>query len=183
MHLLSDNLSRSVQLARRFLRPAQVCLALAAAAALPGCYGSVKGPVVETAAYTGPGITVDSTHREHMAVVSAPSGGWRCTLDQVREGYKVQRVYVTLRKPNPGLYNTQAIVDQQIGTTVPRASAVEIYARIIAFDDLTPEAPYHLAAKADGNPEPLPTRQRERKKPSETKPSEPRAAEPLPTPK
>ncbi len=164
MHFLSDNFSRSVQTARRFLRPMLPALALG----LASCSSPARGPIIEPGAYLGPEVTIDSTTREHIAVVNSPSGGWRCTLDQVREAYQTQRAYITLRKPNPGLYNTQAIVEQRIGTEIPRNQNVEVYARLISFDDISPEEiPYHLATKSEGNKQPLPPRERERPRPAE----------------
>ncbi len=173
MHSLSDNFSRSVQLARLFLRtPRRIALTLAAATGLSfiaGCFGSVRGPVIDATSYDGPAITIDSSQREHIAAITAPTGGWRCTLDQVRDAYRAQRVFITLRRPNPALYNTQALVEQRIGTTVPRDKNVEVFARVIAFDDLSPETPYRAATKADGNPTPLPPRQREKRDVPEAK--------------
>lgn len=159
MHSLSDNTPRSVQLARRFLRGALFASLLACVAA---CSSTQRGPVVENSAYIGPPVIIDSSQSEHIAVFSIPSGGWRLTLDQVREAFKTQRAFVTLRRPNPGLYNTQAVVEQRVGTSVDRIQNVQVYTRILAFDDITSEVPYRLSASAPANTTPLPPRQREK---------------------
>lgn len=158
MHLLSDKSSTSVQLAPRFLRGALAMSFLT----MTACSGPQKGPVIDPGAYSGPPMTVDSSEAEHIVVTSSPSGGWRFTLDQVREAYQTQRAFVTMRRPNPALSNTQAVVEQRVATTVYRDNNIQVYARVVAFDDLDPATPYRLAVSAPANLTPLPVRQREK---------------------
>jgi hypothetical protein len=122
-------------------------LALAGALTTTGCSSS-GGPVAGAAAYDGPPVSVDSTGREHVVIIKAPSTGWRVTLDQVREIHRARRVFITIRKPDPTLNAISREVDLSVSTSVPKWENVEVWARQVNFVDDGETREYSLAVRA-----------------------------------
>jgi hypothetical protein len=124
---------------------------LGAGATLGGCSGKSAGtPVsIEPAAYDGPSVVMSAGTRNHMTVLTAPTGGWGVTLDTVRDAFNTRRVFVTAIKPGDGDLVSQAMVEHAIDTGVPLAQNVEIYVRVLDRGvEIT--GPYRLAAQASG---------------------------------
>lgn len=85
--------------------------------------------------YSGPPIAIDSSGREHVLVLSAPSAGWSFTLDMVRESRRRQDLYVTIRRPNPLYEYAQVVVEQRLASPVPTSQPVAVYARVLGHDE------------------------------------------------
>lgn len=121
------------------------------ALAAGGCSSSSEGPAIAAEAiYSGPTITLDSAGEEHVAKVLAPTGGYRFTIDQVRETKDAMRAFLTLRRPDPTMYHTQAMVEHRVASTVPTWTGIEVYAREVEFihSDTQDEVAYSLVLKA-----------------------------------
>lgn len=140
--------------ARRAAACAAVAIALAglgAGAVLGGCSSNSAGaPVsIEPAAYDGPSVVMSAGTRNHMTVLTAPTGGWGVTLDTVRDAFNTRRVFVTAIRPGDGDLVSQAMVEHAIDTGVPLAQNVEIYVRVLNRGAEI-DGPYRLAAQASG---------------------------------
>jgi hypothetical protein len=115
-----------------------------------GCTSRPALPETSSDRYLGPPMALDTSAAQHMVVLQAPTPGWVATLDRVAEQYRHQAVFVTLRRPNPGFLYPQVIVEQRVATTVPSASPVKVYARVLAPEKKDSSAPYVLAAQHEG---------------------------------
>lgn len=143
--------------ARRVAKGAAVAMTLTTlagigvAGTLGGCSSNRAGtPVsIEPAAYDGPSVVMSAGTRNHMTVLTAPTGGWGVTLDTVRDAFNTRRVFVTAIRPGDGDLVSQAMVEHAIDTGVPLAQNVEIYVRVLNRGaDI--DGPYRLAAQASG---------------------------------
>jgi hypothetical protein len=125
--------------------------ALLAAGALCACAshsssptGGSGRPAVSDRAYDGPAIAIDSmTGPRHLIVVTAPSPGWTVIFDQVSDAG--DRVYITIRRPDPALLYPQVIVQQKLDSTSPIARPAEVYARVLGFNENAGTQPYRPA--------------------------------------
>jgi hypothetical protein len=135
--------------ARKRLPSSSIILAggLLFLSAAPGGCGSEK-LALSNVPYDGPPIRVDSAGPQHIVIVSTPSGGWAVQLDQTRQEFERTDVFITARRPNPALLQTQAALDHFVATTVPSQRAASIYLRVLDYKRDSGDASYHLAALA-----------------------------------
>lgn len=89
-------------------------------------------------------MALDASGDSYVIFVTSPTPGWIPTLDRVADQYKFKAVYITLRKPNPSFYYPEGEVLQRVGSSVLCSEAVEVYARILAFDQPAEDEPYTL---------------------------------------
>jgi hypothetical protein len=139
---------------RSWLAAIGACMMLSASSTLLiGCAGRSAAPTVATGPYSGPPISAVPRRGTFVALVQAPSAGWKVRLDAVLEENQHRRAFITLQQPNPAFVYAQAVVEQQVATGVPEAQNIRIYARIIPFDaPHSNKDPYALAAKGDAAP-------------------------------
>lgn len=113
----------------------------------------VSGP------FTGPPMKIVPDRTGHLVIVEAPTPGWTITLDRTEPGHRHQRIYLTLREPDPASIWTQVIVEQKVATFVPLHNSVKAYARRVANTDRKLVGiPYAVAAEAEASAPP-PSRQ------------------------
>jgi len=106
--------------------------ALIPAAVLAGCS---SGPAIDPSTpYQGPGLRVDSEPKVHHLVFTAPTPGWGVVIDRTTETPGAQRVFATIRRPNPQFIYPQVLVEQRVATSVPRDQPVEVFVRVLEFD-------------------------------------------------
>lgn len=113
-----------------------------------GCAG--RSAVQDSAPYAGPPIEIDSAGPTHHVVMHAPTSGWAFTLDRVDEVRGGREAFVTIRRPNPAMIYSQAIVEQRIGTGVPATTTLRVLARVQEFTDAPASGAYRQAAPARG---------------------------------
>lgn len=106
-------------------------LGLAAVCVLSACAGGPK--ISETTPYGGPPMEVDSSRRVHQLVMQAPSAGWTLTLDRTIEHEGVQRVFATIRRPDPRFVYAMQVVTQHIATSIPSDQPLEVFVRTMDF--------------------------------------------------
>jgi hypothetical protein len=122
-----------------------LCLGAAAVPLLEiGCSDPKALPKVTTGTYAGPAMVLDSSGETYVIIVNSPAPGWVPTLDRVADQYKFKAIFITLRKPNPSFYYPEGDVQQRVGSAVLSSEAVEVYARILAFDQPAEDEPYTL---------------------------------------
>lgn len=103
---------------------------------LIGCTSSgTRPPTANDEGYTGPPLHVAEAGEEHVVVLTAPTAGWTFSLDEVRSRMGGMDVFVTVRRPNPAYLHPQAIVEQNLGTRVPTTEDIDVYARVLDYDD------------------------------------------------
>lgn len=104
----------------------------AAAVWLGGCASGGK-PGTDAGAYEGPPLRVDSGGPSHVLVLEAPQSGYSFLHDRTVEERERVLVFVTVEGPNPQMVYTQALVEQRLGTGVPRATPLAVYARYVPY--------------------------------------------------
>ena len=109
---------------------------------LTGCFGGSS--VISTDQYTGPPLHLETLEARHLIIFQAPSPGWAVTIDRTERRLDTTRVFLTLRRPDPGMLYAQVIVDQRVLTPVPISRELTLYARTIDFGKHETEPPYHL---------------------------------------
>jgi hypothetical protein len=125
-----------------------IALVIGLLAALPACQYGGHRPAVEREPYTGPEIRVDTWGTEHRVILTAPTGGWRTTLDQVRRADGRHEVFVTATQPDPELMVTQALARHELETNVDSRTPIDVYARLVDHGANPADYPYRLAARA-----------------------------------
>ncbi len=129
--------------------------ALVPAALLVGC---ASGPSIDASTpYQGPGLRVDSQPKVHHLVFTAPSPGWGVVIDRTTETPGGERVFATIRRPNPRFIYPQVVVEQRIATSVAREHPIEVFVRELEFDAegsgaYSPLAPAGVPADAAPTP-------------------------------
>lgn len=102
---------------------------------LSGCMKHFKDPEIAHRLENAPPIMLDDSESVHILVMRAPNPGWSIRVDRderIRDG---ERVYVTIRRPDPTMLYPQVIVDKNLRTRVRTESPIEIHARVLAFDE------------------------------------------------
>jgi hypothetical protein len=137
-----------------FPRPALLAIALGALAPFLeiGCGDPKALPDLSSAPYAGPPVRLDASGDNYVVLLSSPTPGWVVTLDRVADQYRHKAVYLTIRRPNPTFYYPPAVVEQRIGTSVLSPEAVEVYARVLAFDSREGDQPYSFVTHSAGRP-------------------------------
>jgi len=114
--------------------------------AVIGCKGTPAAPDTSGIAYAGPPVTVQSVVGAHVVTVQSPTPGWNVMMDRVVEAHGRREVFVSLRRPNPGLVYAQVVVEQNLATFVPDSEAVRVFARLLPHDVPADSGePYSLA--------------------------------------
>lgn len=108
---------------------------LIGATGLAGCADYSGLPEPEAGTYAGPPIVGEIQRGEHLLVASLPTPGYEFTLDGTREAFQAQEVFVTLRRPNPGVLYPQVEVQQRLATGTPARTAVRVFARVLDFGE------------------------------------------------
>jgi len=105
------------------------------AGVLPAGCGSSLPTTTRDAAYSGPGLVLDSTGPTHAIVIQAPTPGHTVSLDAVRDRLGGREALVTIRQPDPRFMVAQVVVTQRIGTDVPVSVPLDVFVRQMEFDN------------------------------------------------
>lgn len=133
----------------RAARVGRAVLALAAAT-VAGCSASLPEPDSDSA-YTGPALTLESAGPRHILVISAPSPGWRATLDRVTERHRLTDAFVTLTPPDGRFLVAESPTRQHLALPIESRHAVRVCARVAAAD-APAEGDYPVVAQSAGQP-------------------------------
>jgi hypothetical protein len=115
------------------VRTSQPLTAIAIAASALGLAGCSKDLRTDAGIYPGPQIGVDSSGEWHTIVAELPSPGWEVSLDHHRGSPDAERLYVTLRQPNPLAIYPMQTVSQRLLTPVRAEEPVELFARSMPY--------------------------------------------------
>ena len=116
---------------------------------------SNSSPVIDTSRYDGPPISVDIVQAKRlppistaMMEVTVPSGGWKLNLDKGEVVGDTARIFLTLERPSPEEWVTQALAThkQQFTSEQPPFFKVEVYVFLTERGLSTLTANYRLAA-------------------------------------
>jgi len=111
--------------------------------------GWTKPPRANDVGYTGPPLDLKVVAGEHVVVLTAPTAGWTFSLDEIRPRMGGTNAFVTIRRPNPAYLVTQAQVEQNLGTGVSTAESIDVYARLLDYDDKGKSLNYYFAVGSD----------------------------------
>lgn len=129
-----------------------ICLlitALGGALAAPGCLGNrPEEAVTANAPYEGPPLSIVSTGGQHRIIMTAPTSGWTITLDGVTPRLNHTDIFITIVRPNPAFTQTQALINQEVGSSVDTSEPIEAFARILEFGEDAADQPYHGAGRS-----------------------------------
>src|SRR5690606_29920830 len=114
-----------------------------------GCASGDREIRIDSAAYAGPTMELRQFGGNHVAVFTAPSGGWNARHDVTRRRFDTHEVFVTLRRPGPGEWTSQAPVDHVVDTGGRAAKSVAVEARVVTQGDDAERAPYRLVGRSD----------------------------------
>lgn len=107
------------------------CLALGVLC-LGGCSKDLK---IAPGSFAGPSVGVDSSGEWHEIVAALPTPGWMISLDRRQKVLDAQRVFITLRRPNPVAVYRNETVTQRMVTPVRTDGDIEVYARVLRYSD------------------------------------------------
>jgi hypothetical protein len=127
---------------------------LFAAAGLLMCLAacsSSAGRLTETP-YRGPDVAIETSGENHVLVVTAPSAGYRLTIDRVSEAYRSYEVFATLREPDGRFMYTQALVELRSIIPVSSSTPIRVGLRVLGHE-AEAEGDYPIAATAGTLPE------------------------------
>lgn len=102
---------------------------------LSGCMKHFKDPEIAHRLDNAPPIRVDDSESVHILVMRAPNPGWSFKVDRDERTSDGERVYVTIRRPDPSMLYPQVIVEKNLRTRVRTQTPIEIHARLLAFDE------------------------------------------------
>ncbi len=131
-------------------------LLAALAVLLPaGCAGPTSQLRIEPSKpFVGPEARFETLGRNHIVVFKAPSGGWNVRRDQTLRQFRIEEVYVTLRRPfldsNSGVQ--PKVMDIAVDTGVESNHNVAVYARILTGRETNDAAPYLFVGEMIPNP-------------------------------
>jgi hypothetical protein len=127
-----------------------IALGLAASAVMSiGCAAPKPPPTIAPDGWTGPAVTLGARDGNHLIQIEAPTPGWVPSLDQTRQAWRSQEVYVTLREPSPLYFYPQVMTKHDVGTAVSTATALRVYVRRVPADaKANDETAYQLAARS-----------------------------------
>lgn len=112
---------------------------------LVGCSGSAT--IATDRPHDAPPITLETFETRHLVLVEAPTPGWQATITRTHRGLDIDDVFITLRRPDPGVLYPQVIVQQQLLTNVLTTRPVRVYARVLDFSQKSEKPPYRLATE------------------------------------
>jgi hypothetical protein len=119
---------------------------------LSACAGGGGEPRIAADAWTGPPISLQTAQGNHIAVLTAPTGGWSFVLDRTRPAFGRSEAFVTATQPDPAAMHTQAQARHEAGTGVPVTTALELYARELDHGEKPADQPYRLVATVPALP-------------------------------
>lgn len=130
------------------IRTARFTVLAASSLLLGGCFFGHSAISPET--YRGPTITDGELEGRHLITLQAPGPGWLATIDDTERRLDVTRIFVTLRRPDPGMLYASRAVEQDILTSVVASRDIEVFVRTIDFGRKATKPPYRQADLNDG---------------------------------
>lgn len=82
-----------------------------------------------------PPIRVEALDGRHMLIMQAPHSGWMIEMDKDERTPDGFRILVTVRRPDPSFLYPQAIVEKRLLTEIHGDARMDIYARVLNFDE------------------------------------------------
>ncbi len=128
----------------------QIMIAAVVLVLIQGC--SSSGDRLTEGLYQGPAVSIESGGETHVLVVTAPSAGYRLTIDRVAESYRSYEVYATLREPDGRFLYTQALVELRSMIPVPSKTPIRVGVRVLSHE-AEAAGDYPIAATAGTLPE------------------------------
>lgn len=104
-------------------------------AGLSGCSRDLR---IDAGSFDGPRITIESAGDWHVVEGEMPSPGWEVVLDRTRPSPDAERVFLSLRRPNPVAVYPMVIVVQRVVTPVRSSEPIEAFARVVEYADKKP---------------------------------------------
>jgi hypothetical protein len=118
---------------------------IALIAPIAGCWSGSH--IARDRLFQGPAMRLTNLDDDHVVVVQSPSPGWSAQIDRVERELNHADVFVTLRRPDPGIIYTQAVVEQHLLTNVELDRPVAVYARTVDFSQTRKKGPYRQAIR------------------------------------
>jgi hypothetical protein len=106
--------------------------------ALAGSAGCSRDLRIDAGDFDGPPVRIDSAGDWHVVVGELPSPGWEFVLDRTRPTPDAERVFLSMRRPNPMAVYPMVIVEQRVVTPVRSNGAIEAFARVVGYADKKP---------------------------------------------
>ena len=84
-----------------------------------------------------PPVMVETVGEHHLLIMQAPNSGWSIAIDKTEHISDGERIFITVRRPDPAFMYPQAIVEKRLLTNIRSETAMEIYARVLGSDEKT----------------------------------------------
>lgn len=84
-----------------------------------------------------PPIMVETLSEHYLIVMRAPNSGWDIQIEKNERIKDGVRLYVTVRRPDPGFMYPQAIVDKRVLTQIRTDNIIEIAGRLLDTHETT----------------------------------------------
>jgi len=91
-----------------------------------------------------PPVRLDALNAHHMLVMQAPHSGWAFAIEKDERIPDGKRLFITVRRPNPTFLYPQMIVEKNLLTDIPIETTIELYARILDYDEKSAGKGYGL---------------------------------------
>ena len=115
---------------------------------LSGCFWGQPSAIAPDA-FQGPAIHSRDLEGRHLLVVTAPTPGWRATIDHTERQLNTTRIFMTLQRPDPGVLYAQRLVEQDVLTPVPATRDIEVFVRTVDFGRDPTHPPYRRTSISD----------------------------------
>jgi len=102
-----------------------------------GCMKFNKGPEMSERLKNAPPIRLDDSQDVHILVMQAPNPGWSFWIERDERTRDGMRVYLTMRRPDPTMLYPQVIVEKNLRTGVRTETPIQIYGRVLEFEEST----------------------------------------------
>ena len=84
-----------------------------------------------------PPIKVETLGENYLIVMQAPNSGWDIQIERNERIKDGVRLYLTVRRPDPGFLYPQAIVDKRVLTLIRTDNIIEIAGRLLDANEST----------------------------------------------
>ncbi len=89
-----------------------------------------------------PPIRLGAVDGRHLIILRAPNPGWSIGIDRAEIARHGQRVFITIRRPDPAYMHQQVIVEKRVLTDVRAEAPITIMARLLGAHESGDDRPY-----------------------------------------